>query len=80
MIKNIAAAVALVAASSTAFAAEPQPFYAGLDVSSTKIDGFDREGGYGAFFGYKSTRTSRSKPAITALPIPNSARAPCAAT
>jgi OOP family OmpA-OmpF porin len=53
MIKKIAAAVALVAASSTAFAAEPQPFYAGLDVSSTKIDGFDREGGYGAFFGYK---------------------------
>jgi OOP family OmpA-OmpF porin len=53
MIKKIAAALALVAASSAAFAAEPQPFYAGIDVSSTKIDGFDREGGYGAFFGYK---------------------------
>ena len=53
MFKKIAIAAALVVASSVAFAAEPQPFYAGIDVSSTKIDGFDREGGYGAFFGYK---------------------------
>ena len=53
MFKNIAAAVALFAASSAAFAVEPQPFYAGVDVGSTKINGLDREGGYGAFLGYK---------------------------
>jgi len=53
MIKKIAAALALVAASSAAFAVEPPSAYAGIDVSSTKIDGFDREGGYGGFFGYK---------------------------
>ena len=53
MFKKIAAAVALVAASSAAFAVEPPSAYAGIDVGSTKIDGFDREGGYGAFFGYK---------------------------
>ena len=53
MFKKIAAAVALVAASSAAFAVEPTPFYAGVDVSSTKISGSDDEGGYGAFIGYK---------------------------
>jgi OOP family OmpA-OmpF porin len=53
MIKKIAAALALVAASSAAFAAEPPSAYAGIDVSSTKIDDSDNEGGYGAFFGYK---------------------------
>ncbi|MEN3275803.1 MAG: outer rane immunogenic protein [Massilia sp.] len=53
MFKKIAAAVALVAASSVAFAAEPPSFYAGVDASSTKVEGFDREGGYGAFIGYK---------------------------
>lgn len=53
MFKKIAAAVALVAASSVAFAAEPPAFYAGVDASSTKVEGFDREGGYGAFIGYK---------------------------
>ncbi|MGJ9416555.1 porin family protein [Massilia sp. CMS3.1] len=53
MFKKIAAAAILVAASSAAVAVEPQPFYAGIDVGSTKIEGFDREGGYGAFLGYK---------------------------
>ncbi len=54
MFKQIAAAVALVAASSSAFAQQQAPsFYAGVDASSTKIEGFDREGGYGAFIGYK---------------------------
>ena len=47
------AAIAILAASSTAFAAEPPSFYAGVDVSSSKIEGFDREGGYGAFLGYR---------------------------
>jgi opacity protein-like surface antigen len=53
MFKKIAAAAVLVAASSAALAAGPQPFYAGIAATSTKIEGFDREGGYGAFFGYK---------------------------
>ena len=53
MFKKIAVAVALVAASSAVFAAGPTPFYAGVDVSSTKVSGFDDEGGYGAFVGYK---------------------------
>lgn len=58
MFKKIAVAVALVAASATAFA---QPFaqqqapslYAGVAGTSTDLDGFDRESGYGAFLGYK---------------------------
>ena len=59
MFKKIAAAVALVAASSAAFA---QPFfqqqgapslYAGVAGTSTEIDDMDRESGYGAFLGYK---------------------------
>ena len=53
MFKKITAAAILLAASSAAFAVEPQPFYAGIDVGSTKIEGFDREGGFGAFIGYK---------------------------
>jgi OOP family OmpA-OmpF porin len=53
MFKKIAVATALVAAASAAFAAEPTPFYAGVDVSSTKVTGFDDKGGYGAFIGYK---------------------------
>jgi OOP family OmpA-OmpF porin len=53
MFKKFAIAAVLVAASTSAFAAGPQPFYAGIDVASTKIDGFGREGGYGAYFGYK---------------------------
>lgn len=47
------AAFALLAASASAFAQQPPSFYAGIDVSSSKIEGHDREGGYGAFFGYK---------------------------
>lgn len=58
MFKKIAIAAALVAVSATAFA---QPFaqqqaptlYAGIAGTSSDIDGFDREGGYGAFIGYK---------------------------
>jgi OOP family OmpA-OmpF porin len=53
MFKKIAAAVVLVAASSTAFAQEAPSFYAGIAGTSTEIDDFDRESGYGAFFGYK---------------------------
>jgi OOP family OmpA-OmpF porin len=53
MFKKIAVAAALVAASSAVFAAEPTPFYAGVDVSSTKVSGFDDEGGFGGFVGYK---------------------------
>lgn len=53
MFKKISAAVALVAASAGAFAAEAPSFYAGIAGTSTEIDGFDRETGYGAFIGYK---------------------------
>lgn len=54
MFKKIAAAVALVAASATAFAQQQAPsFYAGIAGTSTEIDDLDRESGYGAFFGYK---------------------------
>ena len=53
MFKKFVAAAALFAASAAAFAAEPPSWYAGIDVSSTKIEGVDREAGYGAFLGYK---------------------------
>lgn len=53
MFKKIAAAAFLLAASSAAFAAEPPSFYAGIDVSSTDFDDFDRDTGFGAFVGYK---------------------------
>jgi len=59
MFKKIAAAaavaVAAFAASSAAFAQDQMPFYAGIDAGSTKIEGADREGSYGVFFGYKFT-------------------------
>ena len=53
MFKKFAVATALLAAASGAFAAEPPSIYAGVDVSSTKISGADRDGGYGAFLGYR---------------------------
>jgi OOP family OmpA-OmpF porin len=54
MFKKIAVAAALVAASSAVFAAGPTPFYAGVDVSSTKIDSLNEDkAGYGAFVGYQ---------------------------
>lgn len=53
MYKKIAAAVIALAASSAAFAAEPPFFYAGIDISSTDFDDFDRDTGFGAFVGYK---------------------------
>ena len=54
MFKKIAIAMTLVAASATAFAQQQAPsFYAGIAATSTEIDDSDREGGYGAFFGYK---------------------------
>ena len=53
MFKKIFAAAALATLASSAFAAMPNTFYAGVDGGSTKIDGFgDREGSYGAFLGY----------------------------
>lgn len=53
MFKKFAAAAALLAASAASFAAEAPSFYAGAAGTSTEIDGFDRESGYGAFLGYK---------------------------
>jgi len=53
MFKHIAAAAALVIASSSAFAQQAPQWYVGADVGSTKIDGADRETGGGVFVGYK---------------------------
>ncbi|WP_332848517.1 outer membrane beta-barrel protein [Massilia sp. S19_KUP03_FR1] len=53
MFKKIFAAAALAVLASSAFAATPNTFYAGVDAGSTKIDGFgDNKGSYGAFLGY----------------------------
>jgi OOP family OmpA-OmpF porin len=56
MFKQIAAAAALVIASSSAFAQQAPTFYAGAEASSTKLDGAGREGGFGGFFGYNFTQ------------------------
>ena len=55
MFKKIAAAAALLAATSTAFAAEPNSFYAGADLGKTRITGH-KETSYGAFAGYNVTQ------------------------
>ena len=53
MIKKIAIVAALVAASSTAFAAQPGTLYVGADVGKTKIDDISgRSTSAGAFIGY----------------------------
>jgi hypothetical protein len=53
MIKQLISAAILATLASSAMAATPNTFYAGLDGGSTKIDGFgDREGSVGAFVGY----------------------------
>lgn len=53
MFKKIATAAALLIASSAAFAAQPNTFYAGLDAGRTKTDNFsDRDTSVGAFVGY----------------------------
>lgn len=53
MFKQIAAAAVVVVASSSAIAAEAPKFYVGADVTSTEVDGSDRETGFGGFVGYK---------------------------
>lgn len=54
MFKKIAFAAALAILSTSSFAAEQPSLYAGLDVGSTKIDGFsDRETSFGGFIGYQ---------------------------
>jgi hypothetical protein len=53
MFKKIFAAAALATLASSAFAAMPNTFYAGVDGGSTKIDGFgDNKGSFGGFVGY----------------------------
>lgn len=53
MFKNIAAATALILASSAAFAAQPNTFYGGLDAGRTKVEDFSkRDTSVGAFVGY----------------------------
>ncbi|THC45415.1 outer membrane beta-barrel protein [Massilia sp. Mn16-1_5] len=56
MFKQIAVAAALVIASSSALA-QTTKLYAGLEGTSTKVDGADREGGFGGFVGYKFSET-----------------------
>jgi OOP family OmpA-OmpF porin len=54
MFKQIAVAAALVIASSAALAQQQAtPFYAGVEASSTELDGSGKEGGFGGFIGYK---------------------------
>lgn len=55
MFKKIAAAAALLIASSAAFAADANTFYAGADLGKTRIAG-DKETSYGAFAGYNLTQ------------------------
>jgi hypothetical protein len=53
VLKKIAAAAALALLASSSFAATPTAFYGGLDVGSTKIDGFDdNKTSFGGFLGY----------------------------
>jgi OOP family OmpA-OmpF porin len=53
MFKKIAAATALILASSAALAAQPGSFYAGADSGRTKVKDFsERDTGYGGFVGY----------------------------
>lgn len=53
MIKKLISAAILATLASSAMAATPNTFYAGLDGGSTKIDGLgDRESSVGAFVGY----------------------------
>lgn len=55
MFKKIAAAAALLVASTATFAADPNTFYAGADLGKTRIDGH-KETSYGAFAGYNVTK------------------------
>jgi predicted porin len=52
MLKNIVAAAALTLMASSSFAGTPGTVYGGLDVGSTKIDGFESETSFGGFVGY----------------------------
>jgi hypothetical protein len=53
MFKKFAVAAALALVASSSFAAAPTAFYGGLDVGSTKLDGFDdNKTSFGGFVGY----------------------------
>jgi OOP family OmpA-OmpF porin len=53
MFKKIAAATALIIASSASFAAEPHTFYGGVDIGKTKIEDLGkRDTSVGGFVGY----------------------------
>lgn len=53
MFKQIAIAAALVIASSSAMAQQATKFYAGAEVSTTKLEDAGSESGVGGFVGYK---------------------------
>ena len=53
MLKKIIAAAAFATLASSAFAAQPGTFYAGLDAGSTKVDDLgESKASYGGFVGY----------------------------
>ncbi len=54
MLKKIVIAAALVVSTGTAIAADSNPFYAGVEVGSAKLDGISgRKTGFGGFVGYQ---------------------------
>lgn len=54
MLKKIVIAAALVVSTGTAIAADSNPFYAGVDLGSTKVDNLGgRKTGFGGFVGYQ---------------------------
>jgi opacity protein-like surface antigen len=54
MLKKIVIAAALVISTGAAVAADANPFYAGVDLGSTKVDGLgSRKTGFGGFVGYQ---------------------------
>lgn len=54
MLKKAAAAAVFATLSASSFAAETGPAYAGLDLGSTRIDGFpDHKTSFGGFLGYR---------------------------
>ena len=55
MLKKIIAAAAFATVAASSYAATPGA-YAGVDVGSTKVNGYGREPSYGAFAGYNLTQ------------------------
>jgi OOP family OmpA-OmpF porin len=67
MFKKIAIAATLAILSSAAMAADRPHVYAGGDIGSTKIEGFDSETSFGGFVGYKFNQNFAVEGAIRSL-------------